>query len=101
MISLSGLGIRVMVASQNEFGSVPPPEIWDQKARPFYSYIKQSLDLGCLRVVMLSKQLKRHVKELRVNTATSLSLKTNCVLYLSVHHGMIVGQKAHFNTFFI
>ena len=55
------------MASQNEFGSVPPPEIWDQKTRPFYSYIKQSLDLGCLRVVMLSKQLKRHVKELRVN----------------------------------
>ena len=53
-VSLSGLGIRVMVASQNEFGSVPPPAIWDQKARSFY-YIKQSLDLGCLRIVMLSK----------------------------------------------
>ena len=47
------------------------------------------------------RQLKWHVKELRVNQATSLSLKTNCVLYLSVHYGMIAGQKAHFNTFFI
>ena len=28
VISLSGFGIRVMVASQNEFGSVPPSAIF-------------------------------------------------------------------------
>ena len=46
--SLSGFGIRVMVASQNEFGSLPSSEIfWKTLSRICQSFLKFLVEFSC------------------------------------------------------